>query len=237
MATRSVPRGRLVGHHVHVDVTGAADDGHRGTRPDELGEAAVPRGTDNDLRSVDAASEIQYGAGDVVADDEVEASTQALHEQPLALDLAGRRTDRSVRPDDVHRDQIAICDPTGDPGSAADQQRSLGAPGQCHHHPLPGHPGAGDAVFPAVPFETLVDPIGHPEQRQLAQRRQVALAEVVAQCGVDGPGRVDVPVRHPAAERLRGHVDQLHLVGGAHHRIGHRLTLGHAGDAGHHVVQ
>ena len=53
--------------------------------------------------------------------------------------------------------------------------------------PFPGRPGAGDAVFAAVAFQTLVDPVGDPEQRQLPQRGQVTLPEVVAQCGVDDP--------------------------------------------------
>jgi hypothetical protein len=44
-------------------------------------------------------------------------------------------------------------------------------------------------------------------------------------------------VRHAAAQRLRGHVDQLDLLGGADHRVGHGLALFDAGDLGDHVVE
>ena len=48
--------------------------------------------------------------------------------------------------------------------------------------------------------------------------------------GVKRYGRVDVPVRHPPSQHLRGHVDRLHLVRPAHHGVGHRLLLHDAGD-------
>ena len=89
----------------------------------------------------------------------------------------------------------------------------------------------------AVPVQALLDPVGDPEQRQLAQRGEVALPEVVAQRGVDPFGRVDVPVRHPPAQRLRGHVDQFDLFGGPDHLVRHGLGLLDAGDRGDHVVE
>ena len=46
-----------------------------------------------------------------------------------------------------------------------------------------------------------------------------------------------LPCADPAAQRLRGHVDQLHLVGGPNDRVRHGLPLRHAGDLLHHVVE
>ena len=83
----------------------------------------------------------------------------------------------------------------------------------------------------------LVDPVGNPEQRELPQRAEVAGAEVVAERGVDPLGRVDVAVRHPAADRLRRHVDELDLVGPADDRVGDRLLLLDAGDLLDDVVE
>ena len=80
-------------------------------------------------------------------------------------------------------------------------------------------------------LEPLVDAVGEPEQRELAQRREVAGAEVVAERGVDAIRLVDVAVRHAAPQRLRRHVDELDLVGAAHDVVGDRLALLHAGDA------
>ena len=89
----------------------------------------------------------------------------------------------------------------------------------------------------AVPVELLVDLVGQPEQGQLAQGGEVADPEVVAERGVDLLRRVDVAVRHPAAQRLRGHVDQLDLVGRADDLVGHGLPLGDAGDLLDDVVE
>ena len=90
--------------------------------------------------------------------------------------------------------------------------------------------GPRDAVGLAVLLERLVDPVGDPHQRELAERAEVALPEVVGERGVDLLGRVDVAVRHPAAQRLRRHVDELDLVGGPHDRVGDRLLLLDPGD-------
>ena len=38
-------------------------------------------------------------------------------------------------------------------------------------------------------------------------------------------------MRHPPAQRLGRHVDELDLVGAPHHLVGHRLALLHTGDA------
>jgi len=55
--------------------------------------------------------------------------------------------------------------------------------------------------------------------------------------GIDLLRRVDVPVRHPAAQRLRGHVDELDLIGRADHRVGDGFPLRHAGDLLDDVVE
>ena len=66
--------------------------------------------------------------------------------------------------------------------------------------------------------EALVHPVRHPQQRQLPQRREVPHPEVVPQRRV-GPLRpIDVAVASAGAG-LRGHVDQLDLIGAAHHPV------------------
>ena len=79
--------------------------------------------------------------------------------------------------------------------------------------------GPRDAVGLAVGLQRLVDAVGDPHQRELTQRAEVALAEVVGQRGVDLLGRIDVAVRHPAPQRLRRHVDDLDLIGRPHHGV------------------
>ena len=111
------------------------------------------------------------------------------------------------------------------------------AAGQRDHDPLAGLPGGLDAVLGPVPLQALVHLVGQPEQGQLPQGGEVAGAEVVGQRGVDLLRRVDVPVRHPAAQRLRGDVDQFDLVRGPDHGVRHGLPLRHAGDLLDHVVE
>ncbi len=81
-----------------------------------------------------------------------------------------------------------------------------------------------------VAVQALLDPVGDPQQRQLAQRAEVAGPEVVGQRGVDPFGRVDVAVGQPAPDRLGRHVDQLELIGAADDVVGHRLALRDPGD-------
>src|SRR5262249_4630874 len=145
-------------------------------------------------------------------DDLVVAAAEALHQGPLPGQV-GRVAagGQPVAAGHVYRQQIRALAARRDPGRPPDQRVTLRAAGQRPHHPLPGLPGGGDAVFGAVPVQLLVDLVGDPEQGQLAQRGEVADPEVVAQRRVDLLRLVDVAVRHATAQRLRGHVDQLDL--------------------------
>jgi len=89
----------------------------------------------------------------------------------------------------------------------------------------------------AVPLQRHVHFVGHPQQRQLAQRHQVHRLEVVRQRGVHLRRGVDVAVRHPPAQRLRSDVHQLDLLGAAHPLVRHSLPLPHPGDGLHYVVE
>jgi hypothetical protein len=96
---------------------------------------------------------------------------------------------------------------------------------------------SADAVLGPIALQALVDAVGEPEQREFAQRGEVALAEVVRQRRVDLVRLVDVAVCHPPAQRLRRHVDELDLLRRAHHGVRHRLLLADAGDRLDDVVE
>lgn len=89
----------------------------------------------------------------------------------------------------------------------------------------------------AVCLERLVDPVGHPQQGELAQGGQVAGPEVVGEGRVDLLRNVDVPVRHAPAQPLRRHVDQLDLLGPPDDLVRDGLPLRHPGDLLHDVVE
>ena len=86
-------------------------------------------------------------------------------------------------------------------------------------------------------LELVVHPVGHPQQGQLPEGRQVAGPEEVGQCRIQAFGWIDVPVGQPPPQGLRGHVDELDPLRPAQHQVRHRLVRSDAGDAFHHVDQ
>ena len=223
---------------MHVDVARAADGAGAETRPRQHRRQPGPAaGAEHQLGGVLGAGEAEQGLGDVVPDDLVVGAAQRLDQPPLLGQRGRVRAGQAVGPGHVHGEQVPAGGPGGDPCPAADQLLAFRASGQRDHHALAGLPGAADAVLGAVALQALVHLVGQPQQGQLAQGGEVAGAEVVGQRGVDLLRRVDVAVRHPAAERLRGDVDQLDLVGGADHGVRDGFPLRHAGDLLHDVVE
>ena len=148
----------------------------------------------------------------------------------MRVQLLVGATGATVPAGDVHAEQLA-ADAARDARGAPDDEVVAGGAGQRHDDPLPGLPHLVDAVGLEVRLELVLDPVRDPQQRQLAQRGQVARSEVVGERGVDALRRVHVAVRHPSAQRLGGHVDELDLVGPTHPLVGHGLPLAHPGDA------
>ena len=139
--------------------------------------------------------------------------------------------------DHVHADEVALG-PLGDACGPADQVVvPAGAPARATTTRSRVSHGARDPVALAVVLQRVVDAVGDPQQRQLAQRRQVAGAEVVAERGVDLVGGVDVAVGQPSTQRLGRHVDELDLVGGPHDAVGNGLALADPGDPLDDVVE
>ena len=62
-------------------------------------------------------------------------------------------------------------------------------------------------MISAVLVELLVYLAGDPEQRELAEGREISDSEVVAEGGVDLLWCVDIAVCQPPSQRLRRHVD------------------------------
>ena len=186
-------------------------------------------GAEDELRGVLGAGEVDEGGGHVAAGGLVVEAAQLLEQAALVAHVPVVGHEPVVR-SHVDAQQLA-AGPGGDAGGPADEVVGAGRAGDGDDDPLAGLPRLGDAVPLAVLLEGVVDPVGHPQQRQLAQRRQVAGAEVVGQRGVDAVGAVDVAVGHAPAERLGRHVDQLDLVGGPDDPVGDRLALADPGDA------
>ena len=230
------PAGVAVGDDVDVDVAGGADRVGGGAGAEQPGPGGPAALAEHELGGVLGAGEGEQGLGDVVAEQLVVGAAERLDEQALRGECLMAGAGEAVGPGDVHGEQVAAGCPGGDPGGAADQGLALGAAGQRDDDPLAGLPGAGDVVLLAVLLQGVVDPVGGPQQGQLAQGVEVAGPEVVRQRGVDLLGGVDVAVRQAPAQRLGGHVLQLDLVGRADDGVRDRLSLRYAGDLLDHVV-
>ena len=184
-----------------------------------------------------ALRELDERARDVLADDLVEGAAELLDERALAVEGARMPRPHAVGIRDVHGDQLAARRARGDARAAPQERLALGPAGEGDDHAFARLPLAVDAVLGAVGLERRVDLVGEPEQRELAERGEVAEPEVVRERGVDALGRVHESAREPVAQRLRGEVDDLDLVGGAQHGVGDRLALGTPGDLQHHVAE
>jgi hypothetical protein len=222
---------------VNVDASGEGGRGHADARGEDLGELAAAAGSEHDLGGVDRTGEVEQGSRDVGADDLVIAAAEAFHQDALPGQRSRIGPRQPVAAGDVHRHEVRALVPRGDPGRPPDQRRALRAAGERDDNPFPGLPGGVDVVVGAVLVELVLDLVGEPEQCQLAQRGEVAGPEVIAEGRVDLLRPVDVAVRHPAAQRLRRHVDELDLLGRPDYGVGHGLALLDAGDLRDDVVE
>ena len=137
---------------------------------------------------------------------------------------------------DIERDQLGI-EPVGGALGGAHGVGGARAGIEADDHALAGRPRAGDGVLAHVAHHLVVDPLGGAPQRQLAQRRQVAGREIVAQRALGLLADIDLALAQAGHQVGRREVDQLDLVGGVDDPVGHGLAHADAGDAGDHVVQ
>ena len=137
---------------------------------------------------------------------------------------------------DIERDQLGL-EPVGGALGGAHGVGGTGAGIEADDHALAGRPRAGDGVLAHVAQHLVVDPLGGAPQRQLAQRREVARREIVAQRALRLLADIDLALAQPRHQVGRREVDQLDLVGGVDDAVGHGLAHADAGDARDHVVQ
>ena len=207
------------------------------TEPDgELGPARTPRRTHHELGRTLGPRDVQKRLGDVGSCG-LDVATAELGQEGAVL---GQKLVRwplsAVFVSDVDADQLGLR-AGRDAGGAAHQVVASGRASEGDDDSLSRLPRPVDAVPDPVGGECLVDTIGEPEERELAERGEVALPEVVPERRVDPLRRVDVAVGHSATQGLGSRVDELDLVGAADPRVGNGLLLLDARDAFDHVVE
>ncbi len=169
------------------------------------------------------------GLADVCPDDLAVRPTQLFDELALPVEHLGGSARQAVLRTHVDGQQVTLR-AGRHAGRAAHEALAVRGAGQGDHNSLARLPGPVDPVALAVVLQRVVDAIGDPEERELAQRAEVPRAEVVPERGVDALGGIDVPVRHAPTDRLRSHVHELDLVCPTDDCVGDRLLLLDAGD-------
>ncbi len=223
----------------HVDVdrdAGLADDpaDHRAAR-EPLPARATGR-PHHDLGGVQRAGGVEECLADVGTGDLVIGAAELCDELALLGEQFGGRRGEPILWDDVDRDEVALG-ALRDTGSTTHEPVAVARAGEGDEHALPRLPRLGDPVPAPVLGKPLIDPVGEPGERELAQRREIARAEVVRERGVDPLGPVDIAASESVAERERREIDQLQLVSPADDLVGDRLTLFHGRDLLDDVVQ
>jgi len=226
-----------VADHVDVDSDAGLSDhaaDHRAAG-DPLPARTAAR-AHHDLRHVQRARRVDQRLGDLGPHDLVVRAAELVDEEALALEERGRGCGEPILRDDVDGHELAFRT-LRDSRSASDEPLAVRRAGESDEDPLARLPRLVDAVAGAVLRQSLVHPVGEPRECQLPEGGEVAGAEVVREGCVDALWRVDVAAGEPVAERGRGEVDELELVGATHDLVGDRLALGHPRDLFDDVVE
>ncbi len=200
---RAMPRPRAVGpvgrqrsrrrplrvrDHVHVDAAAALrmtrfDD--RAARPAGC-QRLWPLGPEHELRGVLGRGEVDEGVGHVARRRPRGRCRRARRGGALLRSSVGAGAGRGGRRRCAT--WTPISSPWSRPAMRAARRISCSPPGApvmaTTTRSRVSH-GVGDAVAFMVALQAFVDPVGEPQQRELAQGGEVAGAEVVGQRGVD----------------------------------------------------
>ena len=131
------------------------------------------RGAEHELGGVLGPGELGQRPGHVAADDLVVLAAEVDQQPPVGLEQVGRAGGQTVARLHVHPEQIGLG-PLGHPGRPPDEVLAARRPGDGDDHPLAGLPRPLDALGLHVVLQAGVDLVGHPQQGQLAQGREVA---------------------------------------------------------------
>ncbi len=140
---------------------------------------ARPTRPEDDLGTPLTAGESDERRGGVVVDDLLELAFELLDEFASDGRVGGDVTDL-IGLHDVHGEEFGAR-PRRDPRGAAQEVRVGRGAGDPDDQALAGLPGLSDGVIVEVALQRVLDPVGQPQQRQLAKRAEVAHAKVVRQ--------------------------------------------------------
>ena len=138
-------------------------------------------GAEHDLGRVEAVRGRDERLADVGADDLAVAAAELLDELPLLLEQLRRARGEAVLRPHVHRDEVALRPRRHPRSTAHERARRPRTPVSATTTRSRVSHGSVDPVPVAVVLERVVDAVGDPQQRELAERAEVA------RCGSSSP--------------------------------------------------
>ncbi len=157
----------LATDHVDVDTDpGATNDPVDHGTAGQLRVTRAARGAEDDLGGVERPRRGQERVARVVADDLLVRPPQLLDEVLLPLEQPACALCDAIVGGDMHRDEVAVST-RGDAGCPPDQTVAVLGTGDRDEDSLARLPRPVDAVPVAVVGETLLDPVGDPEESEL----------------------------------------------------------------------
>ena len=183
--------------------------------------------------------ECDEAVGGTIGLDPDHGRAEALREPDVLLQRLGilRADAARLLARRLHVDGVPLrSEPAGNARAGPNHPRRERIRAHTHHHPL-GNQRRLQPLAGAIARGLLPDLVRHRAQRQLAERREVALAKEVRERLLDLLRAVDLAGPQPAAQLLDGHVDVDDLVGAIEERVRHRLADAHAGRLGDRVVE
>ena len=222
-----------------MDIERAGDAQHS-TDDRTIGELLPPaalRRAEHQLRAPLGAREVDEGCRDVVAHNFVVGAAELFQQLRWAARWSSSAFGARPSPTTTRTPRSSPLVRVAMRAARRMSASPLGAPGDRDDNTLTCLPRVSHAVIGQVLLQRVFDPVGDPQQCELAKRAEVARSEVVGERGVDAFGGVDVAMGHAPAQCLRAHVDQLDLVRRPDERVGHGLALRHTGDPRDDIVQ
>ncbi len=223
---------------MHGEAARATDDLLRERPAEQLGPTCPLRLGNDQMGEVVGAGIVHHRTRDVLPRDRDRLAAEALRKpERVGGDFLPRLVMRAASRDLHIDDGPRSAQPIGEAPCVSDQPLAAPLAVDADQQPVARGPGAGNGVAAHVSDHLLVDALRRPPQRQLAQRRQIARREIMANCALGLVRHVNLAVLQSLDQILGREVDDLDIIRRVDDGIRHGLAHADARDARHHVVQ
>ena len=233
-------RNRIAGDDVHADVAGTADEIVHDRAVHHLEPARAGRLADDDLRDVVGLRVAHHVLGDAaIAGRQRHRLAAKRLGQPkrvgdaIAFFVGELRCAPALDVERRPRSVQAVSEPFG----VANQSGAAPILADADQDALARRPRPGDGVRLHLAEQLLVDALGRPAQRQLAQGGEIGGRKEMLERALGLLGDVDLALFQPLNEIVGREIDELDRVGSVEHGVRHGFAHPHMRDLGDDVVE